>query len=87
MVLRQNAPQDAPFPDNPMFRSQPVLSEEAKEMIWGEVKSGQPIKAVSAKFGVDIRRVAAVVRLREVQENMVAEVSSGRQDFVHCLFA
>jgi hypothetical protein len=70
----KDPPKDRPFPDNPSYQSQPVLSENAKERIWQEVKSGQPIKVVSAKYRVDVRRVAAVVRLREVQENMATEV-------------
>jgi hypothetical protein len=64
-----------PFPLNPLFRSQPVLSEEARESIWSRVvKDGEALKVVSADLGVDVRRVAAVVRLKEVEKRWVAEV-------------
>jgi hypothetical protein len=80
VTKRMFGPQDQPFPENPSYRSEPVLSEALKERIWTEVREGQPIKAVSSKWGVDIRRVAAVVRLRELQETMVTEVSRPLQD-------
>ncbi|KAK7731115.1 hypothetical protein SLS53_008834 [Cytospora paraplurivora] len=59
-----------PFPSNPAFISQPVLSEEAREMIWQKVMvNWEGIKAVSAELGVDQRRVAAVVRMKEVEKD------------------
>ena len=67
---------DQPFPYNPLFRSQPVLSEYARQLIWHRVmEQGQPIKAVSALMGIDPRRVAAVVRLKEVEQRMIERVS------------
>ena len=65
-----------PFPTNPHFQSQRVLSEKARELIWREVMVlGTPIKAVSAKYFVDMRRVAAVVRMKEIEKKWVQEVS------------
>lgn len=59
-----------PFPSNPAFISQPVLSEEARELIWHKVMvNWEGIKAVSAELGVDQRRVAAVVRMKEVEKD------------------
>ncbi|RDA88842.1 hypothetical protein CP532_5495 [Ophiocordyceps camponoti-leonardi (nom. inval.)] len=59
---------DQPFPLNPLFRSQPVLDNETREIIWRKVvKDGEAITAVSALMGVDVRRVAAVVRLKELE--------------------
>lgn len=67
---------DQPFPSNPTFRSQPVLSESAREAVWAAVmRQGLPIKAVSARFNVDVRRVAAVVRMKEIEKKWEAEVS------------
>jgi hypothetical protein len=67
---------DRPFPLNPNFVSQPVLSEEAREAVWRAIMvEGQPIKAVSARYGIDIRRVAAVVRLMEIEKAWDKEVS------------
>ena len=67
---------DQPFPLNPLFRSQPVLDEHTRELIWDKVtQRGESLKAVSAEMGVDLRRVAAVVRLKEVEKQWVKEVS------------
>ncbi|KAF4119915.1 Eukaryotic mitochondrial regulator protein [Geosmithia morbida] len=66
--------EDQPFPLNPLFRSQPVLSDMLKDMIWKKVvEKGEAIKAVSQEFGVDVRRIAAVVRLKEVEKKMIAK--------------
>lgn len=63
-----------PFPLNKQFKSHPVLNEDAREMIWSKVMvEGMPIKAVSAELGVDITRVAAVVRLKEVEKDWIAK--------------
>lgn len=64
-----------PFPSNPAFISQPVLSEEARELIWNKVMvKWEGVKAVSAELGVDQRRVAAVVRMKEVEKEWEAKV-------------
>ena len=66
---------DQPFPLNPFFRSQPVLDEAAREMIWRRVvQNKDPLKAVSAELGVDVRRVGAVVRLKELEKQLEAKV-------------
>lgn len=68
---------DRPFPANPEFKSQAVVSEEGRELIWKSVmEEGQPIKAVSARFSVDMRRVAAVLRMKAIEKQWKAEVSS-----------
>jgi hypothetical protein len=65
-----------PFPNNPNFRSEPVLSSEARNMIWEAImQKGMPLKAVSAEFHVDMRRVAAVVRMMEIEKRCEREVS------------
>lgn len=64
-----------PFPSNPAFISQPVLSEEARELIWNKVMvKWEGVKAVSAELGVDQKRVAAVVRMKEVEKDREAKV-------------
>lgn len=69
--------QDQPFPQNPLFRSQPVLDEQTRELIWEKItQRGESLKAVSAEMGVDVRRVAAVVRLKEVERQWVKDVST-----------
>ena len=65
-----------PFPSNPLYISEPVLSEDSREEIWRKVvQQGEAIKSVSANFGVDMRRVAAVVRLKEVEKAWERDVS------------
>ncbi|TLS21651.1 uncharacterized protein PpBr36_09294 [Pyricularia pennisetigena] len=62
-----------PFPLNPHFRSAPVLSESARELVWEKVMiKGEPMKSVSAELGIDIRRIGAVVRLKEVEKDWIA---------------
>ncbi|KXJ90575.1 eukaryotic mitochondrial regulator protein-domain-containing protein [Microdochium bolleyi] len=59
-----------PFMQNPSFRAAPVLNERARELIWQKVmRDGDTIKAVAAEYGIDIRRVAAVIRLKEVEKD------------------
>lgn len=73
-----------PFPSNPFFISEPVLSDQSREDIWRKVvQEGEAIKSVSANFGVDMRRVAAVVRLKEVEKAWEREVSPLFICFIH----
>lgn len=67
--------EDQPFPLNPLFRSQPVLDDSMKDAIYERINKGDPIKVVSADLGVDVRRVAAVVRLKEIELRWTSEVS------------
>lgn len=65
-----------PYPQNRQFQSQSVLSEDLREKLYQLVAvNGLDLKSVSARFGVDIRRVAAVVRLKTVEKKWVDEVS------------
>lgn len=64
-----------PFPLNPQFKSTPILDDRARELIWEKIiEKGETIKAVSAELGVDINRVAAVVRLKEVEKDWLSRV-------------
>ena len=65
-----------PYPLNQQFRSQPVLSEELREELYKQIKVRRmDIASVSAAFGVDMRRVAAVVRLKTIEKQWQEEVS------------
>ncbi|KAI5793211.1 eukaryotic mitochondrial regulator protein-domain-containing protein [Geopyxis carbonaria] len=64
---------NVPFPLNPHFRSAPVLSEELKNEIHRRVMAGQSVRRVSAHFSVTMERVAAVVRLKEVEKQWVKD--------------
>ena len=64
-----------PFPMNRSFRSQAVLSEELKDAIWKRVMGeGKSVRDVSAALGVEMRRVAAVVRLKAVEKEWEKQV-------------
>lgn len=66
-----------PFPLNAHFYSQPVLSPELREKVWRLVKEdGKSVRAVSVELKIEMRRVAAVVRLMEIEKQWIAQVSS-----------
>jgi len=65
-----------PFVANPEFIAHPVLSVEARELIWHDVMvSGLPLKAVSVRRNVDLPRVAAVIRMMSIEKQMPMKVS------------
>ncbi|KAI0105748.1 eukaryotic mitochondrial regulator protein-domain-containing protein [Nemania sp. FL0031] len=71
---REGDDTNRPFPLNPLFKSTPVLDEKSRELVWERImRDGDTIKAVSAEFGIDIRRVAAIVRLKEVEKDWIAK--------------
>lgn len=63
-----------PFPWNPFFRSDRVLSPELKKTITKRVnQENWSLKAVSADMGIDVRRVAAVLRMEAIEEDFRAK--------------
>ncbi|KAF2263265.1 hypothetical protein CC78DRAFT_421531, partial [Lojkania enalia] len=63
-----------PFPLNKYFRSQPVLSEELREAIYQRVKrDGATVSLASVEFGVSNERVGAVVRLKQMEKEWIAQ--------------
>ncbi|KAH6643817.1 eukaryotic mitochondrial regulator protein-domain-containing protein [Boeremia exigua] len=63
-----------PYPMNPYFRSQPVLSEELREAIYQRVKrDGATVSLASVEFGVSNERVGAVVRLKQMEKEWIAQ--------------
>ncbi|OAA74931.1 Ribosomal protein S35, mitochondrial [Akanthomyces lecanii RCEF 1005] len=60
---------DIPFPNNPLFRSEPVVNDQTKRFIYQRAtQEGVALKAIAAEMGLDVRRVAAIVRLKEAQK-------------------
>ncbi|KAI9649230.1 hypothetical protein NHQ30_001798 [Ciborinia camelliae] len=58
-----------PFPGNRKFISQSVLSEELRELIWTRImQDARSVREVSAELGVEMSRVGAVVRLKEIEK-------------------
>ncbi|KAJ0296136.1 hypothetical protein COL5a_011473 [Colletotrichum fioriniae] len=65
---------DQPFPMNPFFRSEPVLSENLRQEVYRRVTvAKESLKLVSAELGIDVRRVAAVVRMMEIEKQWIKE--------------
>ncbi|KAH7065692.1 eukaryotic mitochondrial regulator protein-domain-containing protein [Paraphoma chrysanthemicola] len=63
-----------PFPLNQYFRSQPVLSEGLREAIYQRVKrDGATVSLASVEFGVSNERVGAVVRLKQMEKEWIAQ--------------
>ena len=70
---------------NPSFAPLPPLADEVKTRIYNAyyhnitdsktMSDTQVIRAVSAKFGVAMDRVRAIVRLKELEETWKSEVS------------
>ncbi|GLB04594.1 hypothetical protein AtubIFM57258_010563 [Aspergillus tubingensis] len=59
------------FPANPAYRSESILSEELRTEIYNRVViNKKSVRAVSVELKVDMRRVAAVVRLVELEKRM-----------------
>lgn len=66
-----------PFPLNQAFKSEAVLSEELREELYRQVVVRKmDLQGVSAAYGVDMRRVAAVIRLKTIEKQWIEEVSS-----------
>jgi hypothetical protein len=75
-LLREQASDLMPFPQNRAFRSERVVNEAMREDMWEKVmKDGQSVKTVSAQLGVEMSRVGAIVRLKEIEKDWVRRVS------------
>jgi hypothetical protein len=71
----ESAEDRRPFPLNPVFFSEPVLSEELRNHVYKEVvENKKSLRTVSLLYGVELRRVAAVVRLVALEKRMEREV-------------
>lgn len=65
-----------PFTLNRNFVSQPITSEELREAVWrGIMIEGLSVKEVSALYRVEMSRVGAIVRLKEIEKEWLKQVS------------
>ncbi|CAK7235166.1 hypothetical protein SCUCBS95973_009177 [Sporothrix curviconia] len=72
--FRRAAARRYPFPHNKTFQSQKILGESMREAIYRRVcHNSQSIKSVAASSNIDMRRAAAVVRLKEIEKKWEAE--------------
>ena len=71
-----------PFPGNRSFISESILSEELRNEIYVRVvEKKKSVRAVSVELGVDMKRIAAVVRLVELERRQRAQVSKNVHEF------
>lgn len=64
-----------PFPNNQNFVSENILSEELRNEIYVRVvEKKKSVRAVSVQLGIDMKRIAAVVRLVELERRQRAQV-------------
>jgi hypothetical protein len=82
--LKQGGHDDSnrPFPNNPNFISESILSEDLREEIYKRVVTQkQSLRALSVELGIDMKRIAAVVRLVELEKRQRSQV---RISFFSC---
>lgn len=64
-----------PFPNNQNFFSEPILSEELRNEVYNRVvEQKKSARVVSVELGIDMKRIAAVVRLVELEKRQRAQV-------------
>ena len=64
-----------PFPMNSQFRSHRILSDELRDEVYKRIAVDQKsVRDVSAALGVEMKRVAAVVRLKTIEKQWEQEV-------------
>lgn len=64
-----------PMPNNKAFKSEPVLDEPTRYLVYKRVtQEGESIKSVAASIGLDMRRVAAIVRLMSIERQWFEQV-------------
>lgn len=66
-----------PFPNNQQFISESILSEELRNEVYNRVHNEKKsLRAVSVELGIDMRRIAAVVRLVELENRQRKQVGT-----------
>lgn len=66
-----------PFPNNQSFFSEPILSEELRNEVYNRIiEQKKSARVVSTELGIDMKRIAAVVRLVELEKRQRAQVRS-----------
>ncbi|KAF2665443.1 hypothetical protein BT63DRAFT_459018 [Microthyrium microscopicum] len=71
---RRKGLDNIPFPSNPFFKSQKVLSEAIKEQIYQSVAlKGQSVRDASSYYRVSMERVGAVVRMKQMERDWMEQ--------------
>ncbi|KAF7728435.1 hypothetical protein EC973_006115 [Apophysomyces ossiformis] len=65
---------NTPFPNNPLFRPRPPLSDETRQKIYDTYKANPDIsiRQLASKFYLSMKRVEAILKLKAAEEEMVA---------------
>lgn len=64
-----------PFPNNQNFVSESILSEELRNEVYKRVVTQKKsVRVVSVELGIDMKRIAAVVRLVELETRQRKQV-------------
>ncbi|KAG0165255.1 hypothetical protein DFQ28_009032 [Apophysomyces sp. BC1034] len=63
-----------PFPNNPLFRPRPPLSDESRQKIYDAYKANPEIsvRQLASKFYLSLKRVEAILKLKAAEEEMMA---------------
>ncbi|EKV12604.1 Ribosomal protein S35, mitochondrial [Penicillium digitatum] len=70
----EGAENPRPFPNNQNFFSEPILSEELRNEVYNRVvEQNKSPRVVSVELGIDMKRIAAVVRLVELERRQRAQ--------------
>ena len=71
-----------PFPNNPNYISESILSEDLRNEVYVRVvEQKKSLRAVSVQLGIDMKRIAAVVRLVELERRQRAQVCLSSTSF------
>lgn len=75
LKMADGSQSNRPFPNNMTFISESVLSEELRNEVYYRVKEQKKSpRAVSVELGIDMNRIAAVVRLVELERRQREKV-------------
>lgn len=65
-----------PFPQNEHFKAEPITSQAQRQEVWKMiVVDGLSVKETSARLGIEMSRVGAIVRLQEIERAWMNQVS------------
>lgn len=60
---------------NPFFKPQPPLSDSTKEEIWLKfTQEGQTPRKIGTDYGVSLKRVEAILKLKKLEKDMGKKV-------------
>ncbi|KAF9090301.1 hypothetical protein BGX23_006040 [Mortierella sp. AD031] len=75
---------DVPFPMNPLFKPTPPISNAAKEEIYKLHRSDSTKhtpRQLGTQFNISIKRVEAILRMKHLEKEMVAEGFVAQENF------